>query len=491
VTVTARNTIDPSVSISATINLNPITVSVSPTSVQLQSGQTRQFSAAVTDTSNTAVTWSISPATGSISTQGLYTAPSSISSQQVVIVTATSAADPTKKATATVTLSPQLSVSISPTSVSLAASQTRQFTASVSGTTNTAVTWSLNPTAGTVSASGLYTAPVTISTLQSVTLTATSVADPTKKSSATITLNPPAAPVSVSLSPTSVTLNPAQTRQFTATVANSSNTSVTWSLSSAVGSISNAGLYTAPASVATPQTVTVKATSVADTSKFASALVTLNPSPSTSNPQASFSFNEGSGKVANDSSGDDNHGTITGATWTSTAKFGRALRFDGSSDYVRVNDSNSLDLAQGTIEAWVRLLSLNRWHGVIGKGSVNDDGRTYNYAIEINNTNRIVCVIGNGSRANTVTSKKTMALKSYTHLACTFDGASLKLYVNGSLDASVPIDLSPINNSSPVHIGQYGGNVDRLHGMIDEVRIYSRARSQSEIQQDMNQALVP
>jgi len=85
-----------------------------------------------------------------------------------------------------------VSVSVSPATTSLSASQTQQFTATVANTTNTAVTWSLNPAtgAGTVSSTGLYTAPATIASTQTVTITATSAADPTKSASATITLNP-------------------------------------------------------------------------------------------------------------------------------------------------------------------------------------------------------------------------------------------------------------------------------------------------------------
>jgi len=89
-----------------------------------------------------------------------------------------------------------------------------------------------------------------------------------------VSLNPL---VSVTVSPASVTLTQSQTQSFAATVTNAGNTAVTWSLSPVVGSVSAAGLYTAPASIASAQTVTVKATSVADSTKSATAAVTLNP----------------------------------------------------------------------------------------------------------------------------------------------------------------------------------------------------------------------
>jgi DNA-binding transcriptional regulator YdaS (Cro superfamily) len=81
-----------------------------------------------------------------------------------------------------------------------------------------------------------------------------------------------AVPVSVSVSPTSATVASGKTQQFTATVANSSNQSVTWSVTG--GTIGPSGLFTAP-TVTADRTVTVKATSVADTSKLASAVVTV------------------------------------------------------------------------------------------------------------------------------------------------------------------------------------------------------------------------
>jgi hypothetical protein len=80
--------------------------------------------------------------------------------------------------------------------------------------------------------------------------------------------------ISVSLSPISATLNPGQTKQFTATVAGTTNQSVTWI--STFGTISSSGLYTAP-SVSNTSTATVKATSVANSTKSASATVTIQP----------------------------------------------------------------------------------------------------------------------------------------------------------------------------------------------------------------------
>ncbi len=174
-----------SIEVSAKVTQSaPVSVSVSPVSSTLYGGNTQQFAATVANSPTQTVTWA-QPTVGSISSSGLYTAPSSITTQQAVTVTATSTADTTKSGSATVTLMPPIAVSVSPTSASLCAGYTQQFTATVANTTNQAVNWTISPSLGSVSASGLYTAPASFT--QTVNVTATSVADSTKSASATVT----------------------------------------------------------------------------------------------------------------------------------------------------------------------------------------------------------------------------------------------------------------------------------------------------------------
>ncbi|MBZ5727272.1 MAG: DUF2341 domain-containing protein, partial [Acidobacteriia bacterium] len=245
----------------------------------LSGGGTQQFTATVANTTNTAVTWTISPATGAgtIGSTGLYTAPATITAQQTVTIAATSQADSTKAATATVTLSGPISVTVAPGTSTLSGGGTQQFTATVANTTNTAVTWTISPAtgAGMIGSTGLYTAPATITAQQTATITATSQADSTKSATATVTLS---APVSVAVAPGTATLYGGGTQQFTATAANTTNAAVTWSISPATGAgiIGSTGLYTAPATITAQQTVTITATSQADSTKAATATVTLS-----------------------------------------------------------------------------------------------------------------------------------------------------------------------------------------------------------------------
>jgi fibronectin type 3 domain-containing protein len=257
--VTATSMADNTVSASAAVTVTAgVSISISPISASMLTNATQQFTASITGSSNTAVTWSATG--GSVSSSGLYTAPSAAGT---FTVKATSVADNTKSASATVTVSvPVVAVSISPTSASIQVNGTQQFTATVTGSSNTAVTWSAN--GGSVSSGGLYTAPSAAGTF---TVTATSAADNTKSASATVTVST-APVVSVTISPTSASVLTNATRQFTASVSGSSNTSVTWSATG--GSVFSGGLYTAPN---TAGTFTVKATSVADNTKSASATV--------------------------------------------------------------------------------------------------------------------------------------------------------------------------------------------------------------------------
>ena len=269
------------------------TVSISPTTAIVQAGNSQQFNASVLATTNATLNWLVNgiqggnSVVGSISSQGLYTAPGQVSSNSSVIVTAS---DGTGQANASVTVVPpatSVSVSISPTSASVQVGQSKQFTATISGTTNTAVSWLVNgglggnSTVGTISSAGLYTAPSSVPA-NSVTVTAQSAYDSTSSANATVTVTPSSTPVSVSVSPTSASVQVGQSQPFTATVSGTTNSAVNWLVNgslggnSTVGTISSAGLYTAPSSVPA-SAVTVTAQSASNSTSSANAAVTITP----------------------------------------------------------------------------------------------------------------------------------------------------------------------------------------------------------------------
>src|SRR5579884_1471613 len=167
----------------------PVTVAVTPGTATLAGGQKQQFRAQVTGTSNTAVKWSVSPNLGTISAAGIYTAPARITDAQTVTITATSSKDPSKSASATIQLVP-VTVTVSPRYVSLNAGQACQFAATVTGTSNTAVSWVLTPAFGQLSASGLYQAPRRVGGVYAMLLTVISKQDPSKRDFAFVLVNP-------------------------------------------------------------------------------------------------------------------------------------------------------------------------------------------------------------------------------------------------------------------------------------------------------------
>ena len=246
-----------------------VSISVTPTTASVVAGGTQQFTATVTGSTNTAVTWSLT-GPGAISNSGLYTAPSSLSTPASVTIKATAVADTTKSKTAAVTI-PAVAATISPTTPSVILGATQTFTANVSNATDTSVTWNISSGAGAVDASGLYTAPSMFATPSSATITATPNADPSKVVSTT--LNIPS--VGVTILPSSTSLNAGTAEQFAASVSNATNTAVTWSLTGG-GTVDTHGRYVAPDTVSAPATVTVTATAVADTGKSNSATIQLD-----------------------------------------------------------------------------------------------------------------------------------------------------------------------------------------------------------------------
>jgi uncharacterized protein YjdB len=273
--VKAVSQADPSKSMTITFNIPAVTVAVLPKTATVILGATQQFYATVTNAMNISVTWTLT-GPGSISTSGLYTAPASLTTPATATVKATSVADPSKSDSATVNI-PAVAVSVNPSNVSLDGGDTQQFAATVTNATNQAVTWSVTGL-GSVNSQGLYSAPALVPSQTTVTVTATSVADPTKSGSAVVTL----IPISVAVSPATAMVAITGKKQFTADVEATSNTAVTWSVSgtgcsgTACGTISSNGHFVAPSAVPS-SFVTVKATSVADPTKYGTASVQIMP----------------------------------------------------------------------------------------------------------------------------------------------------------------------------------------------------------------------
>jgi hypothetical protein len=196
-----------------------------------------------------------------------------------------------------------------------------------------------------------------------------------------------------------------------------------------------------------------------------------------------WNLDEGSGTIAYDSSGYNNHGTIYGASWTS-GKVNSALNFDGLNDYVDCGNSATLDPIQGaTIEAWVNFRKLPSAAGHI----MAIAGRSFSGAdldLQTEPDNRFKFYIGPGAAGGYVAISNTVAqADKWYHVVGTYQGNSnIKIYVNGTLEKTTSISIARNHNSGTFCIGAspyWGGRF--LNGTIDEVKIYNRALSAEEI----------
>jgi hypothetical protein len=291
----------------------------------------------------------------------------------------------------------------------------------------------------------------------------------------------------IPVGPLSFTIGDAETTAASLTLsAGSSNTTLVPVVNIVFGgSGANRSVTVTPAAGQTGSAIITL--SVSDGVATASTTFTLTVNAVPSGLRAAYAFSEGATNSTADASGNNNTGTLTNnPTWTNQGRYGNAISFDGVNDFVSAPDTVSLDLgATGTIEAWIRLNALNRWHGIIAKGNANNDA-VHNYALEITNLNRARCILGNGAIFQVLDSTITFATGQFRHLACTWNGSTLSLYVDGALNNSTTQTLTPAGNTAPLFMGQFGGNSDRLSGIIDEVRIYNRALSPTEIVNDMN-----
>lgn len=319
VTVTAVANADESKTASASVSISgptaPGTVTISPKSANVVVGGTALFTASVND-ANQSVSWLVNGQTGGNSSvgtitavpspgeQALFLAPLQVPDEGAVTVTAVSVANPQQSASAVVNISPATKggavvAIVSPaTPPTVEAGETQKFQASVTGANDTTVSWQVdglpggNSVVGTIAGgsndTAIYTAPQVLPDPPLVQVIAVSNAQPSATAAIAVNLIP-LQNVTVTVSPgtctntSAVTIN--STVQFSAAVAGNPNQSVSWQVNqvdggnSQVGTISTGGLYTAPANVPTPATVSVGAVSNAVPTANGSQKITIVSAP--------------------------------------------------------------------------------------------------------------------------------------------------------------------------------------------------------------------
>jgi glucose/arabinose dehydrogenase/chitodextrinase len=224
-----------------------------------------------------------------------------------------------------------------------------------------------------------------------------------------------------------------------------------------------------------------------DYSNVASATTSATPPPPTG-LVAGYSFDAGSGSSVADVSGNGNTGAITAATWVS-GKYGGALSFNGTNARVSVPASTSLNVTSAmTLMAWVQpTASQSGWRTIMQR---EPDA----YVLNASNANGPLRPSGGGTLGGSfqwVSGPTASPVNAWTHVALTYDGSVLRLYVNGTQVATTPAAGSIDTTTNPLWIGGNSPYGEYFQGLIDEARVYDRALNATEVQAAMNTPLVP
>lgn len=202
----------------------------------------------------------------------------------------------------------------------------------------------------------------------------------------------------------------------------------------------------------------------------------------TSDLEAYYTFDEGSGSVAADSSGNNNTGTVSGATWSSSGQVDGCLEFDGSYDFVSVTNSASLQITgQITIAAWVRVDNVSSYHCIVGHGTTSSAVQnTYLYAW---NGDWLGGSHSSGNDEYANSNVNSGDIGSWVHVAAVYNGSQWRLFRNGQYVTHNDTSQGAQNvSSSRWSIGSPSSQDSRFFdGMLDEVRIYSRGLSDADI----------
>jgi hypothetical protein len=195
-------------------------------------------------------------------------------------------------------------------------------------------------------------------------------------------------------------------------------------------------------------------------------------------------FDEGAGTQAADASGNNNHGTLFNATW-GAGKFGAAPVFDGAESWVTVADAASLDLSsQMTISAWVNPSSVaSDWSTLVLKERA--PGLAYALYATDGGSRPPAGYVNVGGSDTAVVSPSMLALNTWTHVAATYGGGAMRIYVDGVLRATRALTGTMPASTGSLRIGGNSVWGEYFAGSIDEVRVYNRALAEAEIRADM------
>jgi|GEM_PF-2438291 len=199
------------------------------------------------------------------------------------------------------------------------------------------------------------------------------------------------------------------------------------------------------------------------------------PEPTDGNTVGLWHFQEGNGSTISDSSGNGYTGSAANMTWT-TGKFGPAGSFNGSNAYVNIGNSSAFDPSNITVEAWIYPTNVNGGgeESIIRKSvSSSDGGLIYDFILQQDGV--YLRLNGNNGFAKSNTHLQN---NQWYHVAASYDGSTIRIYINGVLDNSVSYNVPLRPSSGNLSIGGDGQNNNKyFFGYIQNARISNVARS--------------
>ena len=204
---------------------------------------------------------------------------------------------------------------------------------------------------------------------------------------------------------------------------------------------------------------------------------------------AAYSFDEGTGTTANDSSGQTNTAILNnGVAWVS-GKNGKAASFDGVNDYITIPNSASTNISGNaiTLSMWINPQPLAGGDSVvIGKlWNTTQSSPFYQYGLELGGGNRTDFYVGTASGPRVALAGTTLPFNQWSYLAITFDGAQVRTYVNGTLVNTQALSATITARGNPMNIGADASTAQFYKGMLDDLRIYNRVLTPAQVQSDM------
>jgi hypothetical protein len=192
-----------------------------------------------------------------------------------------------------------------------------------------------------------------------------------------------------------------------------------------------------------------------------------------------WTLDEGVGTTTLDSSGHGNDATFRGnPQWVADGKFGSAIQFNGTTDYLAAPDSDSLDIKgdQLTLAAWVRANSWATSHFI---RKVADTGTDAIYFIRVQAT-MLRTDLATSAGTTIVQGTTPVPANEWVHVALVYDGAEARLYLRGAVDGRAAVSGKIAESNNELRIGR-GEPAGYFNGMIDDVRVYNRALTDGEI----------